>query len=409
LITGSIIGNDGGNYKCLIHLDRLSITFRHLSVSIFQNVRNLDYISNEQFYGDITLRYDSSKGIGAYYHTFQVYYKGYLVGRLHTGSKLKKPDLQFDFTKEVFYSFKHNYWYEVYQAIMNDLGIIYNNIGYIEISIDTDKNLVGQFGFYYQNTVNNKLRFSNQYKMRKNTDVHVMHNGASFLIAGSENEIAIYQKSKHAEEFILNYFSNNGFTGMEVNRIEARLNWNYIRYLRNKKGLDINVETLVNQRKLAKIFQISTTNKIAFLDTTMKTIDRNRNSHYQELSVIDDLPIETAEIGRLNPELKNHHYKDDKMIDENIIRQIYYRYLETGNKKYLRNFRSIAGIASIDERNLENLVTKFNERYKGNRNDAIIQRMDFASKRCSKKPTFQFNEMIYSLALKMKWNIMGMF
>jgi len=37
---------------------------------------------------------------------------------------------------------------------------------------------------------------------------------------------------------------NNGLDSKEVNRIESRLTWNYIRYLRIKKQLDINVETI---------------------------------------------------------------------------------------------------------------------------------------------------------------------
>jgi len=36
--------------------------------------------------------------------------------------------------------------------------------------------------------------------------VHVMHNGPSFVIAGTENEIAIYNKSRFAEDFIHGYF-----------------------------------------------------------------------------------------------------------------------------------------------------------------------------------------------------------
>jgi hypothetical protein len=76
-----------------------------------------------------------------------------------------------------------------------------------------------------------------------------MSNGSSFIIDGSDNEIAIYNKSEHAEDYILNYFSNNGFSGSEVFRIESRLTWNYIRKLRNKKLFDINVETLLDPKK----------------------------------------------------------------------------------------------------------------------------------------------------------------
>ena len=409
MTTDLNIRYDKNNYRCLIHLDRLSITFRHWSGSTFQDIRNPDYIPVEQVFKNISLIHDKAPGPGAFYHTFRVYYKGLQVGKLHTATKVLKHELQFDFSKEIFYSFYPDYWYEVYSSLKSELDLVYNNIRYMEISIDTNKNLFSYFIYYYQNCVNNRLRVSDRFKMRKNTKVSVMYNGSCFLINGSDNEIAVYQKSAYAEEYILNYFSINGLGNSDVYRIESRLTWNYIRNLRERKGMDINIGILRDQKMLAEIFQISTTNKIRFKDTQTKTFNKDRNVKYEEVSVIDGLPIETAEIGRLNLELKSNHYKDNKMVDENIIRQIYYRYLETGNKKYFRNFMSIVSIASIDERKLKNLVIKFNERYKGNRTNAIIQRMEFATKRCCKKSTFQLNEILYSLALKMKWNIMGMF
>lgn len=407
MISGNDIGENGRICKCLIHLDRLSITFKHWSGSTFLDIRNPDYVPNEQIYNTITLIHDNSPGLGAFYHSYIVLYKGIVAGRLHSATKLKKHEIQFDFAKQLFYSFYPDFWFEVYDAVRRELGVIYNNIMYVEIAVDTNKDLVGQFAFYYQNSINNHLRTGDRYKLKRNTIVNVMNNGASFVVAGTDNEISLYNKSKHAESFILDYFSNNGLKEAEVYRIESRLHWNYIRYLRNKKRLDINAETLKDSKKLAKIFELSTRNKTTFLDKNTLSYDKNRNLQFSKVNLLSDLPIETAEIGKLNPELRKSHYISDS-VDENIIRQIYYRYLETGNKKYFRNFRSIAGIASINERELVNIVTKFNERYKGNRTDSIIQRMVFATKKSSKKYAFQLNEMLYSLAFKMKWNIMGL-
>ena len=149
--TGNSIQISGGTNKCLIHLDRLSITFKHWSGSTFHDIRNPDYIPSEQIFNNITLIYDNLPGPGAFYHSYKVYYKGYPVGRLHSATKLKKHELQFDFTKEVFYSFSAEFWYEIYIAVKTDLGIIYNNLMYLEVSIDTDKNLLEPFGFCFFN------------------------------------------------------------------------------------------------------------------------------------------------------------------------------------------------------------------------------------------------------------------
>jgi len=408
LKTENSIQISGATYKCLIHLDRLSITFKHWSGSTFHDVRNPDFISCEQIYNTITLLHDSSPGIGAFYHTFKVLYKGYVVGKLHTATKLKKHELQFDFSKQVFYSFSPDFWHEVYLAIKSELGLIYNNIHYLEVSIDANKNLVEAFGHYYSSCINNYLRLGDRYRMRKGTIVNVMSNGSSFVIGGSENSIEIYNKSAHAEQFILDYFENNGLAGQDVHRIEARLSWNYIRHLRNRRYLNIDVETLLDEQKLATIFQESTRNKIIFEDTMFKTNDKYGNGHFKRISVVDDLPIATAEIGQLNHSLQINHYKND-MVDENIIRQNYFRFLESGNPEYLKNLKASVKVAGYSNSKLLAMINKFNRKFMGNRTHDIVERMHYASKYVSHEPRFNFGQVFYAMGLKLRWQLMGLF
>ncbi len=395
-------------YKCLIHLDRLSITFRLWSGSTFHDIRNPDFIPQKQIFGEITLIHDTSPGLGAYYHTYRVFYKGLQVGKLHAATKLKKNEIQFDFSKEVFYAFHSAYWFEVYSALTKSLGIIYNNIRYVEIAVDTNKDLVGQFGSLYQNTVCNNLRLADRYKLKANTIVHVMQNGHSFVIEGTENEIAIYNKTHHAEDFIREYFLNNGLANCDVHRIESRLTWNYIRYLRNKKGMDINIETLMDQGKLAKIFRVSTVNKITFKDTSSNTFDINRNKKYQSISIIDDLDIDAAEIGKLNPELRASHYKNPS-VDENIMRQNYFLFLETGNKKYLRNFKYSGSVAGYSKNQLLNFLGKHNIRYNGNRTPEIQERMEYAIEIITGNFTDRINRLFHSMIHELKSVMLDLF
>lgn len=399
--TGHTIYGPTSQYKCLIHLDRLSITFRHWSGSTFNDTRNPDNIPFEQVFENITLIHDNTTGLGSFYHSFRVLYKGYIVGRLHSATKLKKHEIQFDFAKEIFYSFSPGYWNEVYEAIKTELGLIYNNILYVEISIDTNKNIVLQFGYLYQNCLNNKLRLGNRFQMRKNVIVNVMSNGSSFIIAGEENEVAIYDKSRFAEDYIIEYFRNNGLTDETINRVETRLTWNYIRYLRNKKMFDISVETLLDQKKLAEIFKMSSINKITFSDLEHKTYDDKRNAHYAKTSIIDDLPIETVGIGMLNPELRMKHYANDT-VDENILRQNYYRYLETGNYRYFRNFKSGGKVAGFGKDRMESLIVKFNNKYKGNRIPEVSKRMEDALSMISGRIFFWPDGFIHFLELKVR-------
>lgn len=407
LITGNNILNGDKNYKCLIHLDRLQITFRHLSGSTFRDIRNPDSIPMEQAYSNIHLIHDTSPGTGAYYHSFKVYYTGYLVGRLFTATKLKKHELQFDFEKSVFYSFYPDFWYKVYVALKSDLGIEYNNIKYVEISVDTNKNILGQFSYLFINAVNYLLSPGKRYKLKNNTMVHILNNGHSFVIKGSKNEVSIYDKAKFSEKYILDYFSNNGFSDKEVYRIESKLNWDYIRYLRSKKLLDINVETLIDPKNLATIFRISTMNKITFLDLLTKEYDGNRNPQYQKVSVTDDLPIEFANIGKLNDSMQVNHYKTG-LADENILRQNYYRFLETGHREYLINFKASGKVAGYKRNQLLGFINKFNSKYKGNRTNEITERMEYAVKYLNHFPQFKLSEVFYAIGLKLRWQLMGL-
>jgi len=410
LATNNNIGTRQEEYKCLIHIDRLSITFRHLKSSTFQNIKNPDFITNEQYFNRIVLRHDNSPGKGAYYHSFIVYYDGCIIGRLFSGSKMNKPDLQFDFKKELFYSIKPDFWYEAYLTLKTELGIAYNNINCVEIAVDTNKDVVSQFGLYFKNSINNSLGSGKQFKMRKNTIVHVINNGASFVIessAESENKVAIYNKSHFSEKFILDYFFNNGLPPDKVNRIEARLKWNYIRSLISKKKMDINIETLLDPQKLATIFEISTLHKITFYDTAEKYYDTNRNPDYATVSVLDDVSIATAEIGKVNPDFQINHYK--KSVDENIVRQNYYRFLECGNIEYLRNFKASAKVAAINNNQLLALITKFNNKFMGDRREDIITRMELAKKYIMHPAGSNFRELFSSVTLKLKWHLIGLF
>lgn len=410
MATNNNIGTRQEEYKCLIHLDRLSITFRHLKSSTFQNIKNPDFITNEQNFNRILLRHDNSPGKGAYYHSFIVYYDGCIIGRLFSGSKMNKPDLQFDFKKELLYSIKPDFWYEAYVTLKGELGIAYNNINCVEIAVDTNKDVVRQFGLLFNNSINNKLSSGGQFKMRKNTVVHVMSNGSSFIIessAESENKVAIYNKSHFSEKFILDYFINNGMSADIVNRIEARLKWNFIRSLINKKKMNITIETLLDPQKLATIFEISTLHKLTFHDLTEKSYDANRNPDYTTVSVLDDLSIATAEIGKVNPDFQINHYK--KSVDENIVRQNYYRFLECGNIEYLRNFKASAKVAAINNNQLLAMMTKFNNKFMGDRREEIIRRMELAKKYITNPAGSNFRELFSSVTLKLKWHLIGLF
>jgi hypothetical protein len=401
------ICTDSHKYVSILHLDRLQITLKHLDSSIFKNHYNPDTFPAEQSFGRIRLLLDNSKGASAYHHTFIVFFDGQKVGKLHAGNKLHKPDLEFDFDKEILYAVDETWWYNVYESVKDELGVVFNNINYVEIALDTTKNLVEDFRLKYTNTEENKSSVNCFFRMNRGAVVDVLDNGHTFNIRGTCNNISIYTKTSHAESYILDFFKLNGFGDTDVYRLEARLNWNYLKTKMNYKKVLVNVETLLDKRLLATLFKISTENKLIFSDLRTKYYDNNRNIKFEKTSVIDDVQIETAELLKYNPELKNNHYKADN-VDENILRQTFYMYVQTGNKQYLYNIKHCAEAASMNYAYVHNLLQNFACKYRGNQTKESQQRMDKAIMYYKKRKNAGIlTKLLNKLVLRVQKNLLA--
>ncbi|MBN1618665.1 hypothetical protein JW887_04995, partial [Candidatus Dojkabacteria bacterium] len=130
----------------------MNLTFRHTCFSTFKNIRNPDAIPERQKFGNIELMLDNRCGSNAYYHTFGVYHNGIKVGKLHTGSKMCKPDIEFDYDKQVLYSVSRDWWFDIYKTIKSELGLEYNNINYLEICVDSTMNFAEMYGYMNANS-----------------------------------------------------------------------------------------------------------------------------------------------------------------------------------------------------------------------------------------------------------------
>ncbi len=370
------IYNQGNGYKSIIHIDRLNLTYTHQKFAPFKNVRNPDAVSEKQQYGDIELVLDNRCGSNAYYHTFGVYYKGIKVGKLHSASKMGKPDIEFDYEKHVHYSGQRDYWYEIYKAIISELGLKYNNINYIEICVDSNMDFPDMFGKMHANSIANKYRESDFFKPFRNFKVEVLDNGYGFRIKGKSNSIHIYNKTNHSQDFIKDFFNANELGDEPVYRLECRLNWNYLKYLINKKSILVAPEILLNERMIAGLFEMSVRNKLTFYDLRTTYFDESRNPQTDKVSILDDIHLCKTELLVFNPMKQSKHYKNEN-IDEDIIKKTYYIFLETGKKKYFENIRHNADAAQMNDSQVLVLIHKFNQKYRGDRSCYVTARMDY--------------------------------
>jgi hypothetical protein len=364
-------------HRSIIHIDRLNLTFRHTCFSAFKNIRNPDAIPERQKFGSIELILDNRCGSNAYYHTFGVYHNGKKVGKLHTGSKMGKPDIEFDYDKQVHYSVACDWWFSIYKSIKLELGLEYNNINYIEICVDSTMNFPDMYGYMNANSVTNKYRFNDFFKPLRNSTAEVLNGGNGFRIPGSNNSIHIYNKSNHTEDFINDFFKANNLGDKTVYRLECRLNWNYLKSLISRKEVLITPEVLLDENMLSMLFLMSVKNKLTFKDLRTKHRDKSGNAKYNEVSILDNICLNKSELLKFNPGKQHSHYKNES-TDEDIIRRTYYAFLETGNEKYFNNIRHNAEAAMIDDSTVIALLHKFNQKYRGDRTTDVLNRMEFA-------------------------------
>lgn len=388
-------------YLSIIHLDRLELTLRYLSDSTFKNFRTPDFLQEVQSYGQISLVLDNSKGIGAYHNTYMVHYNGVRVGKLHTANKMKKPEVEFDFDKAVLYSVNRKWWYEIFSSLKSELGLEYNNIKYAEIALDTTKNLCEAYRSLYDNTVDNKSFHHDYYKLHRSAKVDVLDNGTTFNIRGKCNMISIYEKTRYAEDYILDFFKLNGFSDSHVYRVEVRLNWNYLKSKMSYKKVRINLETLMDIGMLTTLFKMSVENKLTFSDLRTVHYDKSRNLVPDKVSILDDICLDTVGLVKFIPIPNYTHYMSDN-VDENILRQLYYRYLESGKQEYFNAFMTSSKAACLKNDQILALFYKFNNRYKGNRTASTHERMEYAIIRYSKRPTFLISKLMSGIQYKLK-------
>lgn len=79
------------------------------------------------------------------------------------------------------------------------------------------------------------------------------------------------------------------------------------------------------------------------------------------------------------------------------------------NSEYLRHFKYSGKVAGYNMEHLSALMSKFNGKFMGNRTTEIVKRMELAKKYISPKPELKLGEVFYSIGLKLKWHLMGLF
>ena len=379
----------------LVHLDKLHVTLKHHQHSAFRNIRNPDNLQAVQQYGDIELHLNNNNGSKTYHNGYDVYVEGRHIGTLLTADKYKKPYVEFDFNKRILYSNERNWWYDQLLILTRDLGLTYNNINKLEIAWDSTINNWEKYRELYINS--DRYLFSDNafYHQSKKASTSIMHDGYQFLIDGIDNSISIYQKNLHAEDYITDFFNTNMTSNRDVYRVESKLSWNYIRKFINKKHQIIDLNTLKDTGMLTELFIESVKTKLTFQDLRTKYHDKNNNLKYSvEVSLLDDVELNTVIIPTYLPLAESKHYKADNAI-ESTFGKIYYHYLDSGQDGYIQSMEGLirANLFSIPY--IEKLLNKFSKAYNGDRTPLICNRMTFIHNRLSLAEMINVDELLH--------------
>lgn len=368
----SISQHKDSKYKSILHLDKLIITLL-IGASTYFPISG--YTLQEDFlqsFDEVTISYNKYHHNNGYLLTFDVLFCGEKVGILRSSEKYHKPYVEFEFSKHVFYSKHPLYWYEIFLVIQNELLLGFNNVRYVEIALDSTKDFPTHFRKIINNSSWNKScsdpRYEKVYKKSLITSIE----NESFNAGTSGNIVAIYNKSLKTEPFIEDYHELNGFGNKNVFRLEARLQHNYLRSLKNK-GIAMDLSILADPKQLAYLFKEVTKNRVTFKDLNTKHWD-NRNDQYDNISLLENIDFNEGLINNYVPSKMQGHYKtdDSSMV---IIKRMYYQYLVFGNLNLLVRIYDYSNTNKGDLLPLPELLTQLDNKFNGNRTEEVIKRM----------------------------------
>lgn len=378
----------------IVHLDKLHVTLKHHQHSAFRNERNPDSINVIQQYGDIALHLNNQNGSKSYYNGFDVYCEGKKIGTLLSAEKFNKTYVEFDFDKRILYSNKSDWWYDLFLKLEKNLGLTYNNINKLEIAWDSTINNWDRFGGLYRDSDRFLFSDNSYYQQSKKSATSILHDFNQFLIEGKDNSISIYQKNLYAEDYIMDFFKSNMMSNCDIYRVECRLSWNYIRKFINKKNQIINLDTLRDTGMLTELFVESVKTKLTFKDLRTKYHDKNNNEKFVEVSVLDNVELNTVSIPTYLPLAESKHYKAGNAI-ESTFGQLYYHYIDSGQEGYIQSLEGLIRANLFSIQHIEKLLTKFSKAYHGDRTLLICNRMTFIHNRLSLAEMIDVDELIH--------------
>lgn len=355
----------------LLHLDKLIVTFKTLDKT-FKYVSESFSTKTFHFVND---RYLVSR---LYLKVYKAYYNGIYVGVLRTKNKFKKPYIEFEFDKQVFYSFSKTFWYNVASTLESEVHLKFNNIKNAEIALDS---LIQFFDIAYElhhNSTKHKGCKRPKYEqVDKGNPVSLLHDETEIIIGCSSKSVAIYNKSNYAENYIKEFFQNNGLGNTDVNRLECRFDSSYLSTFKSRHNIKVDLDSLVDDGKLSKLFLMMIKKSVDYKILKSKRHDKNRNPYYDIKSIIDGVSFKTRKLEKYNSEIRINHYKVDKSFD--ILKMLYYQYLEEKgfNIKIIKKY---ANSIKISREELISWLCAFNSKYNGHKTTIIKEKMRYAEK-----------------------------
>jgi hypothetical protein len=333
------------NNKSLISLDKLKIQFNLSNHELMDQLLNEKriIIDNNLYLEKDTKRYDS------YHNTrWNIIVNCLVVGFFQYNLRdLKRLIVQFTFDNKVLY-INNNYWYKLYNDIIEKLKMSFVKILNIEIAYDT-YNSLDHYRYHY---VNSTLVDRNMFKPYDKKNIQAFSKGQyhidTFYIGGKKKsservsnkitkEVKIYNKTKEATSsgklYILDYFKENGLSlTKDIHRVELSMSGEHI------QKYALNIENLTKTAFLSTIFENNASKYLTWYNLEEYSY-RNRKKYHPKVSSVnlDSLPKTVISISKQQAE----NSPGDTRYIKGQIRRLLNGFSAGGDEYWVETIKSI--------------------------------------------------------------------
>lgn len=294
----------------------------------------------------------------SFYLGFRVFHEGVLFGKLLLHEKRQKQLARLCLDKNILYTTEPREWLSIIDLLKVTLCMKEKGAYYIEIALDTVKQLRKKLSHIYHHSTLNDECIHPIYKPNSKIDVSTLNNNQQYVVGSHSYNMTVYEKGKNLDDLLTKYFLNNQFEPEEltlINRAELRMKRNYLTQIKDK--FDLSLEGLCDEQNLRSIFSHKVKKFTRWNDLEVYSHDKNNNKKYRTIDLLGGIPMGNADRKTKTVKYTSNVSLYQKDTSKDIVRRLLDQYLKSGNCKFLVLLKESADECRIEDQQLKKLIT----------------------------------------------------